>query len=158
MGSPVSVTVANLVMEEIEQTAISTYHTPPQFWKRYVDDMCTVLPKGSVDEFYRHLNGVNRHIQFTVEEEKDGCLPFLDILLTLDVDGSIQTSVYRKKMHTDRYLDFSSHHPLSHKKSVAATLLRRARDLSSNAINRSKEETRVVSALRSNGYPKRFIQ
>lgn len=158
MGSPVSVTVANLVMEEVEQTAISTYHKPPRFWKRYVDDTCTVLPKGSVHEFHRHLNGVNRHIQFTVEEEKDGCLPFLDILLTRDVDGSIQTAVYRKKTHTDRYLDFSSHHPLSHKRSVAATLLRRARDLSSNAVNRSKEETHVVSALRSNGYPRRFIQ
>ena len=36
MGSPVSVTVANLVMEEIKQTAISTYHTPPHFWKRYI--------------------------------------------------------------------------------------------------------------------------
>ena len=31
MGSPVSVTIANLAMEEIEQTAISTYHTPPRF-------------------------------------------------------------------------------------------------------------------------------
>ena len=34
----------------------------------------------------------------------------------------------------------------------------RARDLSSSAINRSKEETHVVSALRRNGYPKRFVQ
>ena len=158
MGSPVSVTVANLVMEEIEQTAISTYHTPPRFWKRYVDDTCAVLPKGSVEDFHQHLNGVNRYIQFTVEEEKDGCLPFLDILLTREVDGSIETAVYRKRTHTDLYLNFSSHHPLSHKKSVAATLLRRARDLSSNAVNRSKEETHVVSALRRNGYPKRFVQ
>ena len=28
MGSPVSVTIANIAMKEIEQTAISTYHTP----------------------------------------------------------------------------------------------------------------------------------
>jgi hypothetical protein len=117
-------------MEEIEQTAISTYHTHPRFRKRYVDDTCTVLQRGSVEDFHQHLNAINEHIQFTVEEEKDGCLPFLDILLTRDTDGSIQTAVYRKKIHTDRYLDFSSHHPTSHKKSVAATLLRQARDLS----------------------------
>ncbi len=36
MGSPVSVTVANLVMEDIEERAIATYHTPPVFWKRYI--------------------------------------------------------------------------------------------------------------------------
>ena len=33
-------------------------------------------------------------------------------------DGSIQTSVYTKGTHTDHYLDYDYHHPLSHKKSV----------------------------------------
>ena len=33
MGLPVSVTVANLVMEEIEETALSTFPTPLRFWK-----------------------------------------------------------------------------------------------------------------------------
>ena len=32
MGSPVSVVVANLVPEDIEQKALSTFHTPPCFW------------------------------------------------------------------------------------------------------------------------------
>ena len=94
MGSPVSVTVANIVMEEIEQLDLSSFHPPPRFWKRYVDDTCTVLPRGSVTDFHQHLNGINQHIQFTVDEEKDRCLPFLDILLTRDSGGSIQTSVF----------------------------------------------------------------
>ena len=93
-----------------------------------------------------------------MEEEKDGCLPFLDVLLTCGTDGSIQTSVCRKKTHADQYLDFSSHHPLSHKKSAASTLFRRGRDLSSNAVSRTKEEVHVVKALKGNGHPKRFIQ
>ena len=37
MGTPVSVTVADLVMEDVEQRALSTYPDPPPFWKRYVD-------------------------------------------------------------------------------------------------------------------------
>lgn len=49
MGSPVSVTVANLVMEEIEETALSTYSgTPPRFWKQYVDETCTAVPAESL--------------------------------------------------------------------------------------------------------------
>ena len=34
LGSPVSVVVANLVMEDSEQWALSTFHPPTRFWKR----------------------------------------------------------------------------------------------------------------------------
>ena len=43
MGSPVSVTVADLVMEDVEQWAPTTFLTPPRFWKHYVDNTCTAL-------------------------------------------------------------------------------------------------------------------
>ena len=82
MGSPVSVVVANLVMEDIEQKALSTFHTPPRFWKRYVEDTCTILPGDLVNSFHSHLNSIDNNIQFTVEKESDGQLTFLDILLT----------------------------------------------------------------------------
>ena len=36
-GSPVSVTVANLVMEEIDQQTLSTFDPPPKIWKRHAD-------------------------------------------------------------------------------------------------------------------------
>ena len=82
MGSPVSVVVANLVMEDIEHRAMSSFHTPPRFWRRYVDDTCTALPRDLVEPFHEHLNSINKNIQFTVERESGGQLPFLDVLLT----------------------------------------------------------------------------
>ena len=157
MGSPVLVIVTNIVMEEIEESALASFDPPPRFWKRYVDDTCTALPADSVSSFHEHLNGVNGHIQFTVEKEKDGVLPFLDVLLTRDLDGTIKTSVYRKQMHTDRYLDFSSHHPLTHKKSVVTSLLSRAKALSSTAVEYTKEKLHVTKALKGNGFPASFI-
>ena len=96
MGSPVSVVVANLVMKEIECRALSSFHTPPHFWWRYVDDKCTVLPRDLVESFHEHLNSIDPNIQFTVERESEGQLPFLDVLLTREDDGSISTSVFRK--------------------------------------------------------------
>ena len=43
--------VANLVMEDVEQEALSTFHTPPRFWRRYIDDTCTALPSDLVNFF-----------------------------------------------------------------------------------------------------------
>ena len=62
MGSPVSVVVANLVLEDIEQKAMSTFYTPPRFWKRYVDDTCTILPGDLVNSFHSHLNSIDNNI------------------------------------------------------------------------------------------------
>ena len=95
MGSPVSVVVANLVMEDVEQEALSTFHTPPWFWRRYVDDTCTALPSDLVDSFHNHPNSIDPCIQFTMEKKSDRQLPFLDILLSREEDGSISTSVHR---------------------------------------------------------------
>ena len=43
MDLPASVVVTNLVMEDIECRALSSFHTPLRFWRRYVDDTRTVL-------------------------------------------------------------------------------------------------------------------
>ena len=114
-----SVTVANLVMEEIEEQTLSSFSPTPRFWRRYADYTCTVLPSDSISRFHDHLNTINLHI--LEEEEEDHSLPFLDVLLLHEADGSIQTSVYRKPKQTDKYLHFSSHHPLDHKTCNAST-------------------------------------
>jgi len=38
MGSPISVTIANLVMEAIETQAVNSFINPTRIWKRFVDD------------------------------------------------------------------------------------------------------------------------
>ena len=58
---PVLVTVTNLVMEDIEQRALSTFmSTESLFWKRYVDDTCVTLKPQLVEEFHQHLNSKER--------------------------------------------------------------------------------------------------
>ena len=140
MGSPVSVVVANLVMEDIERRALATFHTPPRFWRRYVDDTCAALPQDLVDPFHECLNSIDPHIQFTVERESRGQLPFLDVLLTREEDGTISTEVYRKPTHTDQYLAFDSHHPTAHKRAVVRTLMGQAETLSSSGVSHVQEE------------------
>ena len=114
-----------------------------------MDDTFTALPRSSVQQFLRHLNRIKTCIQFTVEKEsEDGKLPFLDVCLCRETDGSVTTSVYRKATHTNQYLSFDSHHPMAHKAAVVRTLISRASTLSSNGVERVAEEKRIVNALK----------
>ena len=127
-GSPVSVTIADLVMEDIEQRALSSFHTSPMFWKRYVDDTCTAICSDHLDEFLQHLNSIEPTIKFTCETEEDCRLPFLDTEITRHPDGSLSTKVYQKKTHRQvPGFHITSHHPLSHKLAVVNTLQSRAK-------------------------------
>ena len=109
-------------MEDVEDRALSTYHSTPIFFKRYVDDVCTALKVDSIEEFHHYINSVEETIQFTMEEESDGRLAFLDTEIIHHGNGSLTTKVYRKKTHTNKYLSFKSDHPLVHKKAVVKTL------------------------------------
>ena len=63
MGSPVLVVVAILLIEDMEQKELSTFHTPPRFRRRYVDDTCTTLPSNLVDSFHDHLKSIDHYIE-----------------------------------------------------------------------------------------------
>ena len=62
MGSLVSVVVADLVMEHIEDLALSTSPVPTIFWKRYVDDVLLGVPADHVDGMLAHINSINHNI------------------------------------------------------------------------------------------------
>ena len=147
MDSPVSVTAANLVMEDVEKRALSTYPLPLPFWKRYVDDTLTALPLDKVQQFHQHLNSIETTIQFTVEMESESTLSFLDTRITHHSDGSLSTTVFRKSTHTDKYLDFQSHYPLAHKVAVACTLFDRAKKICLDFPDTEKEKEHVAKAL-----------
>ena len=113
MGSPISPIVANLFMEDLEVQAIKTSSAPPALWKRYVDDTFTIIKKENRNSFLQHLNSIHPNIKFTCEKvREDGVMPFLDILIIPEEDGSLSTSVFRKPTHTDLYLQLGQ--PLHH--------------------------------------------
>ena len=69
------------------------------------------MEKTEVEPFHHYLNTISTSIKFTKELEKSEQLTFLDVSVQQMEDGSLATSVYRKPTHTDRYLQYSSHHP-----------------------------------------------
>lgn len=81
MGSPVSPGVANICMEHFEELALATAPNPPCVWKHYVDDIFYITKKTVDLETLDHLNGICSTIQFTVKDENEGIIPFLDTRL-----------------------------------------------------------------------------
>ena len=132
VGSPISPIVTNLYMESFEVKVISTAPHPHYLWKRYVDDTFTIK-SSQRKAFLDHINSIDQHIQFTSEDQgEDRSMPFLDILVMPNEDGSLRTTVYRKPTHTDLYLHWDSHHTISSKYSVIGTLHHRAKTICSN--------------------------
>ena len=77
MGSPLSPVIANLFMEDFENTALATADFQPKLWKRYVDDTF-VWPQGTdqLQIFLHHINHLHENIEFTIEKERTTKLSF----------------------------------------------------------------------------------
>ena len=154
IGSPLSPIVANIFMKNFETKALETAPHPPSLWKRFVDDTFVILETEHKEEFLNHINAIEEKIKFTAETTKaDGSIPFLDTLVTPKSDGSMSTTIYRKPIHTNQYLQWDSHHAISNKYSVINSLLHRAKDICSNQDQLEDEQTHTKKFLSACKYP-----
>ena len=76
MGSPVSVVVAEIMMQYIEESALLTCRQTIPLWLRCVDDTFSALRHDEIDAFHHHLNEQNTDVQFTREIEENSKLCF----------------------------------------------------------------------------------
>ena len=156
MGSPVSVVIAEIVMQKLEEIIMLKVGNLVEFWYRYVDDIITCVKEDQVEYVLREINSIKSDLQFTLEREADNIINFLDLKIIKSVIGTLSFSVFRKNTHTDKYLNFSSYHPIEHKNSVVRSLLHRANTLCDNEYI-TNENIHVINALECNGYNKNTI-
>ena len=156
-GSPVSIIVAEVVLQNIEQQALETYSERLPFWLRYANDTVTAVHKNKIDEFHEHLSKQNTSIQFTKEIEEDGKIPFLDCLVTRE-NNTQRTTVYRKTTHTDRLFDQTSYNPTSHKATTVRTLTKRAQIVCDSDDSLTDETKYLNSVFIKNNYSTDFIE
>ena len=159
MGSPCSPVVANIYMEYFETMALGPeLPIPVKDWKRYVDDVFSIIPKGNRDTMLQYLNSIDPHIKFTIEQPNvEGGIPFLDTFPKPQGED-IVVAVYRKPTHTDRYLDFHSSHPVLAKRAVVRALMDRAENVCSDPDILAKEIEHLSKVLHYNNYPQWMIK
>ena len=131
-------------------------YTLQKFWERFVDDVYSIIKRTHLEKIFYHINNFHQNIKFTIEEESNGELAFLDTLLKRN-NEEIFVLVYRKPTHTDQYLHYSSHHQTSCKESVVSSLFNRAYSIITNKDDLHKENARIKQDLKENEYQESII-
>ncbi|BHF60391.1 hypothetical protein SprV_0100335600 [Sparganum proliferum] len=155
MGSPISGLIAEAVLQRLESLVFR--HHRPKFWARYVDDTFVVIERDRALTFKEQLNAIFPDIQFTMEEEENNQLAFLDVLVCRKDCGGLKTKVFRKATNTTQILNFNSNHPISHKRSCVRTLYRRVETHCSEMEDKVAELQYLRRVMRANGYPRNFV-
>ena len=126
----------------------------PWAWFRFVDHTWVIQKQAHKQVFLDHINSIDPAIKFTVEGNQDnGAIPFLDTLATPLADKSLSFKVYWKPTHTDKYLQWESHHSLSAKYSVIGTLTHRAKVVCTDPDLLQSERDHLRRALGRCNYP-----
>lgn len=91
MASPLSSIVADVYMEAFEQSTLDVVTYKPLWYQCYVDDTLLIWPHGLEKLFVAFLNTQQQNNRFTLELEQAGQLPFLDILIIRNPNGTLDT-------------------------------------------------------------------
>ena len=130
MGSPLGPLMANAFMGKIEKQ-LERENKLLIFYKRFVDDTLSAMPDPeAASEFLETLNKTYPSIDFTMELEENGRLPFLG----MDVIRNgcrLDTMVYRKPTDKGLLLHYHNHVDARYKRSLLNTMLNRVFQLSS---------------------------
>ncbi|BHF81178.1 hypothetical protein SprV_0702430800 [Sparganum proliferum] len=156
MGSPISGLIAEAVLQKLEKRLFGEYK--PKFCARYVDDTFVIIDQDKITYYEELLNSIIPDLQFTMEEEVESKLSFLDVLVYRQPDGKLATSVYRKPTNTLQMLSYNSNHPLQHKRSCVRTLYRRVETHCSTPAAKLDEIKLLQELFRANGYPRTFVE
>ena len=101
MGSPLTVTLAEIRVTDIEQQALSISTRRPKQYYHFEDDgLGYFTNRTHAEEFLQHLNSLAPDLVYIIDHpNNDGSIPFLDILIHPDHS----TYIYRKATNTNLY-------------------------------------------------------
>ncbi|XP_044764498.1 uncharacterized protein LOC123321057 [Coccinella septempunctata] len=156
MGNPASGGFAYLVMNDLIKKSLKrlSFHIPSL--KLYVDDTWMAIPKNGIDELLAVFNGYHSKLKFTIEVETDRQIPFLDVMVYHQDDGTLKTCWYKKPSSSNRISNFSSNQQFSQKIATVNNLIIRANQLSHSDFHDDNKRI-IKNMLVVNNYPRGLI-
>ncbi|VDN22716.1 unnamed protein product [Dibothriocephalus latus] len=107
MSSSLGPLLADIFMGKLDKFQLSDQIHRLKHYGRYMDDIFAIAEtETDVDALLNIISQAHSSIKFTYEVETAGSLPFLDVLLSLRPDDSVQTCVYGKETWSGQYTNF----------------------------------------------------
>lgn len=150
MGNPLSSILSELFMSDLEMN-VKESSSLFKHWSRKVDDIFAVIDRDKVDECLQLLNSIEDTVNFTVEIEKEGTLPFLD-LKVIRVNNRLEFDIYRKPTHVDVYINEKAYNPREHKLAAFRSLIQRMIKVPLTPERLNRERTRIIEIGQKNGF------
>ncbi|CAM4955562.1 unnamed protein product [Rotaria socialis] len=156
MGSPFTLTLANIFMWKWEKNAICGALEPHEIYGRYIDDIFFTFnePKTKIEAVIKKANDFHPNIK--LEANIGSCVSFLDLLID-NKNGVLFTSVYHKPAAEPCVVPFISDHPRHVFSNIIQASLLRAVRYSTTLDIFEKERCAIRLMLLYNGYPSRYI-
>jgi len=155
MGAPSSSILSEVYLQYIEHKAIYDVLLRIQIlgYFRYVDDILIVYShdKTNIKEVLKNFNGIIPTMQFTIEEESNNQLNFLDFTIKKG-NNRISFDIYRKPTTTDIIIPQESCHPMEHKLSAIRYLQNRNETYPTDPDCKLRERSIINHILRNNNY------
>jgi hypothetical protein len=129
-----------------------------RYYYRYVDDIliCWIGSDQQLTEFVEKINLAHPKIKFTVEEETNRKINFLDLTI-IRKNNKHAFNIYRKPTYTDTTIHNSSQHPTTHKLAAYHSMVHRLLSIPMNKKHYNKELTTIKQIAKNNGYTHEII-
>jgi hypothetical protein len=158
MGASSSVPISSIVMNVLLRYVLNKLPFEVPFCYRFVDDLLLAIPADQVETTVDTFNSYNGFIKFTVELEKNGVLPFLDMEIHRNENGSLTTTWYSKPSATNRIINYNSNHSFQIKLNCAKGLISRIFRLTTKPNMDRWIDNKCMEILKTNNYPHSLIR
>ncbi|XP_058982824.1 uncharacterized protein LOC131804256 isoform X2 [Musca domestica] len=152
MGSPASPIIADLVMESLLNESLQRLQSKPKILTKYVDDLFLIIREDAIQETLTVLNSFNKNIKFTLEEECDGKIPYLDTLVIRNADNTININWYQKPTASGRIINYYSKHTKRTIINTAKNLINRVLTISDEQFH-FQNKLKIKDILINNNFP-----
>lgn len=152
MGSKVSPILAQYVLDDMLDDIIPTLPFNIPFLKKYVDDIICAIPAGEQDTILNAFNTHNQYVSFTIENETNRSVPFLDTKLIRTEQNTIILDWYIKPTSSGRYMNYVSYHDEKMKINLVLGLKHRVENICHPSF-RKNNLIKLKNMLLDNNYP-----
>jgi len=151
MGSPPAPHLANGWLSQFD----SLIQGDAKMFSRYMDDILRDIKTGEAEQKLSQLNNLHPNLSFTIEREKDGKLPFLDMLL-MHQGEELTSTWFSKPTDTGLILNYHALAPKRYKRSVVSGFVHRIFRACSTWMHIHECLQRAKKILEHNQYPPAF--